>query len=129
MKLGAGPFYTMVRPYHLCALEIPKTIRRVAAGGPPLLHNSAAPTIGVAAVAKKTLSPGDTIALGVGSFEVRGRAVRMSEEPDHMPIGLLCDAKVTRKLQRGEMLTVNDVDLPDSYARDIALDIVKDAAA
>ncbi|EXF45319.1 NAD(P)-dependent oxidoreductase [Pseudomonas sp. BAY1663] len=39
-KLGRGPFYTLLRPFHLCSLEVGKTVRRVLAGGGVLLNNS-----------------------------------------------------------------------------------------
>ena len=125
LKLGSGPFYTLVRPYHLCALEIPKTIRRVMAGRPPLLDNSVAPTIGVAAVAKRTLTVGETIVTGTGSFQVRGCAVRFADTADHVPIGLLRHATVTRPVQRGQLVTIDDVDLPPSKAVDLALGLLQ----
>lgn len=127
LKMGDGPYYTLIRPFHLCAFEVPKTVRRVMAGDPPLLHNSSTPTIGVAAIAKTDLRPGDKIERGVGSFEVRGAAVRMADVPDHCPIGIIQNATVARPVERGEMLTVDHLDLPDSEARDIALDIVRGA--
>lgn len=129
LKMGPGPYYTFVRPYHLCALEVPNTIRQAAAGLPSLLDNSASPSIGVAAVAKKALRPGDRIEAGIGSFEVRGEAVRIVDEPDHVPIGLLYGATTTRHVEPGQILGVDDVDLPHSYARDIALDLIRNAAA
>ncbi len=39
-KLGPGPYYVLTRPFHLCSLEVGKTIRRVFAGGGVLLNNS-----------------------------------------------------------------------------------------
>lgn len=125
LKMGEGPFYTFVRPYHLCALEIPNTIRRAMQGNPPLLNNSAAPTIGVAAVAKRSLEAGERIESGIGSFQVRGKAVRFRDEPNHLPIGLLYGATVTRPMEPDQMLTLDDVDLPDSYARDITLALIR----
>lgn len=127
LKMGDGPYYTFVRPYHLCALEIPNTIRRTMQGQPPLLNNSAAPTIGVAAVAKRSLRPGERIDAGIGSFQVRGTAVRFRDEPNHLPIGLLYGATVRRLVEPDQMLTLDDVDLPDSYARDITLELIRDA--
>ncbi|WP_218280581.1 hypothetical protein [Verrucomicrobium spinosum] len=53
LKLGEGPYYTLLRPYHLCHLELPRTLRRIIAGGGVLLNNSAQPKINVVAVAKK----------------------------------------------------------------------------
>ena len=37
-----GP-YTLVRPFHLCSLEVGKTVRRVLSGGGVLLNNSTEP--------------------------------------------------------------------------------------
>ena len=54
-KLGPGPYYTLVRPFHLCSLEVGKTVRRVLNGGGALLNNSTTPTLGVAAIAKRTM--------------------------------------------------------------------------
>ena len=127
LKMGGGPYYTLVRPFHLCAFEVPKTVRRLMNGQPPLLDNSSKPTIGVAAIAKTDLRPGDKIKRGVGGFEVRGIAVRMVDTPKHCPIGIIQNATVVRPVQRGEMLTVDHLDLPDSEARDIALDVVRGA--
>lgn len=124
LKMGPGPYYTLVRPYHLCGLEIPNTIRRAMRGGAPLLNNSANPTVGVAAVAKVDLRPGHHIETGVGSFFVRGEAVRFVDAPRHVPIGILADATITKPVEAGQLITVDDVDLPASAARDIALELV-----
>ena len=75
-KMGDGPYYTLFRPFHLCHLEIPKTLRRVANGGEILLNNGSSPTISVAAIAKKELHPGDKIEKAVGGFDARGTAVK-----------------------------------------------------
>ena len=129
MKMGDGPYYVLVRPFHLCAFEIPKTIRRATFGLPPLLNNSRAPTVSVAAIAKRAIKPGEKIDLGVGSFLVRGRAVRIADNVDHVPIGLLYNAVITRQVEPGQMLTLDDVELPESYARDITLGLLRAAAA
>jgi predicted homoserine dehydrogenase-like protein len=116
LKLGDGPFYTLSTTFHLCHLEVIKTIRRVISGGGVLLNNSTEPTVSIAALAKHSLKPGDVIERGVGSFEVRGIAVNMREFPNHVPIGLLTGAVVRRQLEEGETLTWNDIDIPDSIA-------------
>ncbi len=125
LKMGDGPYYTFVRPYHLCALEVPNTIRHAMQGQPPLLSNSATPTVGVAAVAKRRLEPGERIDMGIGSFQVRGTAVRFHEEPNHLPIGILYGGTITRPIEPEQMLTIDDVDLPDSYGRDITLGLIQ----
>ncbi len=116
LKLGPGPYYTLVRNNIFVHLEIMKTIRRVVEEGRGLLDNSAHPEISVVAVAKRDLAPGTRIAQGIGSFDVRGEARRIREVPDHVPIGLLQDATIVRSVERGAVLTVADVELPERLA-------------
>ena len=73
LKMGDGPFYRLVRPYHLCHLEIMKTLRRTVAGGNILMDNGSLPTISVATITKHRLMPGDRIKQGIGSFDARDR--------------------------------------------------------
>jgi predicted homoserine dehydrogenase-like protein len=54
-KMGSGPYYTLLRNYHLCHLEVAKTVRRALEGRPPLLNNGTAPAVQVVGVAKKLL--------------------------------------------------------------------------
>lgn len=115
-KMGDGPAYIIPQPYHLCHLEVPKTMRRIARGEPALLDNSYAPRYSVAAVAKMDLQPGARIPRGLGSFTARGSAVAIADRPDHLPIGLLFDAVIRRPVEAGQTLTFDDVELPESLA-------------
>jgi predicted homoserine dehydrogenase-like protein len=115
-KLGNGPYYVLLQAYHLCHLEIVKTIRRIFSGGGVLINNGENPTISVAAVAKKRLNPGEKIERGIGSFAVRGNAVRIAENRGHIPIGLLSNAVITKRVEAGELLSFDAVEIPDSLA-------------
>ncbi|WP_130858652.1 NAD(P)-dependent oxidoreductase [Gracilibacillus phocaeensis] len=115
-KMGEGPYYTLLQNYHLCHLEIMKTIKRVIHGGGILLNNGITPSVSVAAVAKRTLQIGEQVTKGIGSFQVRGEAVKIAGNEAHVPIGLLVNAVVTREVKVGEILTFDDVILPDSMA-------------
>ena len=115
-KMGEGPYYVLLQNFHLCHLEIPKTIRRVLGGGGVLLNNGQEPTISVAAISKRTLKAGDTIRRGIGGFDVRGIAVRISESRGHVPIGLLANAQVTRRVKPGQQINFDDVELLESLA-------------
>lgn len=115
-KMGNGPYYTILQNYHLCHLEIMKTIKRVINGGGVLLNNGENPTVSVAAIAKRTLQPGEKIEKGIGSFQVRGEAVKIAANNGHVPIGLLVNAVMKREVPKGEMITFYDVELPKSLA-------------
>jgi len=126
-KMGEGPFYTMLVNYHLCHLEIMKTIRRVLNGGGVLLNNGTHPRISAAAVAKQDLYPGHEIRRGIGSFDVRGVAVEIASHAEHVPIGLLSDATIVRPVKEGQILTFSDVELPNSLALRAWLEIKEEA--
>jgi predicted homoserine dehydrogenase-like protein len=116
LKLGDGPFYTLLRPFHLCHLEMMKTLRRVVAGQKPLLNNSSQPVATVAAVAKRDLKAGLWMARGAGGYEVRGEAVLIQEATNAVPIGLLDGVRVVRSVAKGQTLTWDDVEMADDLA-------------
>jgi predicted homoserine dehydrogenase-like protein len=116
-RMGDGPDYLLVRPFHLGHFEIVKTVRRLLDGRPPLLDNGAHPRVGVAAVAKRDLAPGARIDRGTGSFDLRGIAVDIADFPDHVPIGLVRDCELRSAVEAGQLLTMSDVSLPETLAR------------
>jgi len=116
-KLGPGPNYTLIKNNILVHLEIVKTIRRVLSGGGVLLDNSAQPELSLAAIAKRDLMPGELIDNAIGSFDLRGHAVRIEEHPGHVPIGLISQARVTQPVERGEIVTTSVIEFPESRAR------------
>jgi dTDP-4-dehydrorhamnose reductase len=118
-KLGDGPYYVLERTYHLCHLEIIKTIKRVLNGGGVLLNNGSDPKLSVAAIAKHDIVSGTKLKKAIGSFDVRGEAVYIQRHPDHVPIGLLADATFIRDVKEGEIVTFDDVTLPPSLALEI----------
>lgn len=116
LKMGDGPFYRLMRPYHLCHFEMLKTLRRTVAGGNILLDNGSLPTISVAGITKHRLLPGDRIEQGIGSFDTRGECVRILDNRGHLPIALMRDIIIKRKIAKGEMIMRDDVELPESRA-------------
>lgn len=121
LKLGAGPYYALLRPFHLCSLEVGKTLRRVLNGGGILLNNSTNPTVGVAAIAKHAMPAGELISRGIGGFQLRGESVIIDRHEDHVPIGLMSHAIMKRAVEPGQMITFDDVELQPSRALDIVM--------
>lgn len=115
-KMGDGPFYLHYKPTHLCFFETPKTIKRLYYNDHILLNNGSQPTVGVAALAKHELLPGTIINKAIGSFELRGEAKNIGEQPDMVPIGLMSHAHIKRKIEPGQVITFDDVDIPESLA-------------
>ncbi|EKE05803.1 MAG: hypothetical protein ACD_19C00176G0025 [uncultured bacterium] len=124
-KMGDGPYYTLTRPFHLCHLEIAKTVKQVLRGEEILLNNSENPKISVATIAKRKLSRGETIKRGIGSFDVRGEALKISDNLQHVPIGLVFDVVLKRNVEYGQIITFDDVEIPESKALVAWKEIVK----
>ncbi|SHN14950.1 Predicted homoserine dehydrogenase, contains C-terminal SAF domain [Cyclobacterium lianum] len=115
-KMGDGPFYLLYKPMHLCFFEIPNSILNLVNHGEILLDNGKVPTVSVGAIAKKDLSQGSVIDKGIGGMEVRGEALRIEDSMNHVPIGLLSNAELKRNIEQGELITFDDIHIPDSLA-------------
>lgn len=113
--------FILLRPYHLCGLEVAKSLVSAANGAPPLLNNGEVPWVSIGAIAKHDLSTDTVISHAIGGFEVRGSALKSANNPDHVPIGLLNGARIKRSVAAGQTLTFDDVDIPESRALEIWL--------
>lgn len=114
--LGKGPYYIFLQNNHLCHFEIIKTIKRILSSGSILLDNGDAPKISVAAVAKCFIKKGTRIDRAIGSFLVRGIAVRIADYPNHVPIGLISNSVFTQNIEPGELISFDSVELKDGLA-------------
>ena len=124
-KMGNGPWYIFLRPFHLCHLEIPKTIRRIVRGNGVLLNNSSIPTIQVYGIAKRDITKGEKIDRATGSFTIRGEAMPIKINKDKVPIGLIANATFKRDIKEGEIISFDDVKIPKSLARTAWEDTLK----
>lgn len=118
LKLGNGPYYTFLQNFHLVYLEIPVTIREIMRGKGVLLNNGHNPSASVATIAKETLQPGTLIKQADRNFIVRGEALSIKDAPDHVPFGLMYDAVIKRMVEPDQMLTFDDVEIPESMAKE-----------
>jgi len=115
-KMGDGPVYLHYKPVHLCFFEIPKTIKKFFHSNKITLDNGQNPTVSVATVAKEKIDAGTFIEKGIGSREFRGEAMDISEQPDHVPIGLMSKVMIKRSVEPGQIVTFDDVEIQDSLA-------------
>ena len=121
LKLGSGPYYVILRPYHLCHLEIPRTIINVLQekNSRYCFNNGQNPVAQTFAVAKRQIQKGESIKRGLGSFDVRGETAKIVNHPEGIPIGLLQEAIFIRPVAEGQMVTFPDVELPKSRALEL----------
>src|SRR5690606_30704107 len=115
-KMGDGPFYLLYKPMHLCFFEMPNSILNLMQRGEKLLDNGLTPTISVASIAKQKLEAGSFIDKGIGSMQIRGEAITIADQPNHVPVGLMSQVHVKRDIEPGQVITFDDVELPESLA-------------
>jgi len=118
-KLGTGPYYLFQTPYHLCHFEVPTAIARACLFGDTVLAPIGGPCVGVVAVAKRDLAPGDRIT-ELGGYEAYSVAENYDviERDRLLPMGLALDATLKRAVPRDTVLTYADVDLPEERVID-----------
>jgi predicted homoserine dehydrogenase-like protein len=112
-KLGTGPYYCFSTPYHLCHFEVPISIARAALFGDAVLAPLGAPRVGVIAVAKKALRPGDVIG-EFGGFEAYGVAENADviDRERLLPLGLALGCTLVRPVAEDQPIGRDDVFVP-----------------
>ena len=106
LKMGEGPYFTFIRPYHLTSLEVPLTCARVALHGKADMVPLDRPVAEVCAVAKRDLKPGETLDQ-IGEYTYRAWIMRADEArlAKAIPCGLLEGATVDQPVRKGDLLT------------------------
>ncbi len=110
--MGPGPYYALVRPYHLCSIEVPLTCVEL------FVHHRAAmaPANGlvadVVAVAKRDLHTDDRLG-GIGSATHYGVIEEYAKARGQrlLPIGIAQGARVVRPVAADLPLTLDDVEV------------------
>src|SRR5690554_8091657 len=106
LKLGAGPYYTFYRPYHLTSLEVPLTCARAVLYGKADMVPLDEPVAEVCALAKRDLKPGETLdAIGEYSYRSWIMTVEEARARRAIPCGPLAGGKVKAPIARGGPLS------------------------
>jgi predicted homoserine dehydrogenase-like protein len=118
-KLGDGPLYPFWIPYHLPHFEAPNAIARVALFRDALAPPLGGPVVEVCAVAKRDLAAGEVLD-DYGMFMTYGEAVGVEEMSArrYLPEGLVEGCRLRAAVERDQVLTYDDVDLPDGRIAD-----------
>jgi predicted homoserine dehydrogenase-like protein len=111
LGMGAGPYYSFYRPYHLASIEAPLSIPAAVLDGRSDIQPRAW-RAEVAAGAKRDLRAGEVID-GIGGDRVYGVIASAEQvKADHLvPLGLLAGARLTRDVRQDEVITQDDVEI------------------
>lgn len=112
-KLGEGPLYCFYTPYHLCHFEVPNSIARA------VIFNDATlapikPYVDVITAAKTDLKKGDIIDT-LGGYLTYGLCenTEIARNENLLPLGLAEGSVLKRDIKKDEVLTFDDVELPE----------------
>jgi len=114
LKMGEGPYFSFIRPYHLTSLEVPLSCARAVLHGKADMVPIDRPTAEVCAVAKKDLAPGDVLDQ-IGEYSYRAWIMEATEaqQAGAIPCGLLTGSNVTAPIKKGELITGANTKLPE----------------
>jgi predicted homoserine dehydrogenase-like protein len=118
-KLGEGPLYCFYAPYHLCHFEVPNTVARAVLFGDATIAPLAGPLVEVVAAAKVDLEAGQELDR-IGGYLTYGLAENAdaARAENLLPLGLAEGAQLRRAVARDEVLTLDDVELPEGRLAD-----------
>jgi predicted homoserine dehydrogenase-like protein len=113
-KLGEGPLYSFYTPYHLCHFEVPLSVARAVLFGDAVLSPLAGPLVDVITTAKIDLKAGETLD-GIGYYMTYGQCEnsQIVQEEKLLPIGLAEGCRLKRDISKDQVLTYDDVELPE----------------
>jgi predicted homoserine dehydrogenase-like protein len=113
-KLGEGPLYCFYTPWHLCHFEVPLTVARAVLFGDATITPLGPPLVEVVATAKTDLEAGATLD-GMGGYTTYGLAenTEVAAREQLLPIGLTESIRLKRAVPKDQVLTYDDVELPE----------------
>jgi predicted homoserine dehydrogenase-like protein len=112
-KMGDGPLYVFYTPYHICHFETPLTVARAVLFNDAAAAPTAGPVCDVITVAKCELNKGEILD-GIGGFTCYGTLENSSicQAENLLPMGLSEGCRLRRNIQRDQVITYLDVELP-----------------
>ena len=114
-KLGTGPLYCFYTPYHLCHFEAPLTAARAVLFNDAAITPTFGPCVDVVATAKIDLKAGQVLD-GMGHYMTYGLCENSGiVKSEHLlPIGLAEGCRLLRDIPKDQVLTYQDIELPEN---------------
>jgi predicted homoserine dehydrogenase-like protein len=109
LKVGKGPYFTLLRPYHLTSLEVPLSAARAVLYGEADMQMADTPYAECGARAKRDLKVGETLDR-IGMPDYRGFALAYPDAVSlkALPIGLAEGATVVKPIAKGDLITYHN---------------------
>ncbi|MDR0601408.1 MAG: SAF domain-containing protein [Treponema sp.] len=108
--MGEGPYYLLLRPYHLCGCETPLTAAQAVIYGESSGHPGRKLRSECTAIAKKDLNAGETLD-GIGGYCYRAGIERYEDalKLRALPAGLAEGAVLTKDVPKDGIITRDDI--------------------
>jgi len=118
-KMGPGPLYCFYTPFHLCQFEVPFSVARAVLFGDAAVTPLGGPVVDVVAAAKRDLKAGEVLD-GYGHFMTYGQCENsdVTAAERLLPIGLVEGCRLRREIPRDQVLSYDDVELPEGRISD-----------
>ena len=115
LKVGKGKYFTFYRPYHLWFLEAPISVARAFLYRQRTLVPLDYPVAESMTIAKRDLGNGEILD-GFGGYTFYGAIDKadIARNLNALPIGLAPNARITKALKKGEIITWNHVQLDEN---------------
>ena len=126
LKMGDGPYFSFIRPYHLTSLEVPLTCAKAVLHGKADMTPLDKPVAEACAVAKKDLAVGDSLdEIGEHCYRAWTMEAGEARKASAIPAGLLSNATVTRPVRKGDLITYVNA-APDTDSKIVQLRALQD---
>lgn len=109
LKVGKGPYFALLRPYHLTSLEVPLSAARAVLHRQADMVPLARPVAEAVTLAKRDLKAGEVLGK-IGETQYRAWAMTHAEArtANAVPLGLAEGATVLKPVKAGGMLTYDN---------------------
>lgn len=109
LKVGKGPYFALLRPYHLTSLEVPLSAARAVLHRQADMVPLARPVAEAVTLAKRDLKAGEVLGK-IGETQYRAWAMTHAEArtANAVPLGLAEGATVVKPVKAGGMLTYDN---------------------
>lgn len=108
--MGAGPYYTLYRPYHLCSVEVPISVATAVFYGESSGHPGEKLVSECFAMSKRNLAVGEILD-DIGETCYRGSIERaeIARNEKLLPLGVARGCRVVREVAKDRPITYDDV--------------------